>query len=83
MTILRSAKSFYENAMTELDTQEDLKQSVDLLTRVTAENGRLLMDLIRVQAAAAQATVTARLSEQAHTAKMRRMGAYEDTDFIP
>ena len=77
---LAERERFYETAMTELDTREDLKQSVDLLTRVTAENGRVLMELIRVQTAASQATVTARLNEQAHTAKMRKMGTYEDKD---
>ena len=79
---LEEREEFYEAAMTELDTREDLKESVDLLTRVTAENGRLLMDLIRVQTANAQAAATARLDEKTHTAKMRRMGEYED-NFTP
>ena len=69
----------YERAMTALDSHADLKQSVDLLARLTAENGRLLMDLIRVQAQAAQATVTARLNEETHRAKMRKVGTYEPT----
>ena len=77
---LEEREAFYARAMTELDTREDLKQSVDLLARLTAENGRLLMDLIRVQAQAAQATVTARLNEETHRAKMRKVGAYEDRD---
>ena len=77
---LADREEFYARAMTELDTREDLKQSVDLLARLTAENGRLLMDLIRVQAQAAQATVAARLNEETHRAKMRKVGAYEDRD---
>ena len=80
---LEEREAFYATAMTELDTREDLKQSVDLLARVTAENGRLLMDLIRVQAQASQATVTHRLNQQAHTAKMRKMGAYADNFTVP
>ena len=79
---LEEREEFYETAMDELDTREDLKESVDLLARVTAENGRLLMELIRVQTANAQAAATARLDEKTHTAKMRRMGAYED-NFTP
>ena len=79
---LAEREAFYATAMTELDTREDLKQSVDLLARLTAENGRLLMDLIRVQAQAAQATVATRLNEETHRAKMRRMGEYED-NFTP
>ena len=77
---LAEREEFYERAMTELDTREDLKQSVDLLARVTAENGRLLMDLIRVQAQAAQANVATRLHEETHRAKMRKVGAYEDKE---
>ena len=79
---LADREAFYATAMTELDTREDLKQSVDLLARLTAENGRLLMDLIRVQAQAAHATVATRLNEETHRAKMRRMGEYAD-NFIP
>ncbi len=77
---LAEREQFYATAMTELDTREDLKQSVDLLARLTAENGRLLMDLIRVQAQAAHATVATRLNEETHRAKMRKVGAYEDKD---
>ena len=79
---LDEREAFYATAMTELDTRADLKQSVDLLARVTAENGRLLMDLIRVQAQAAHATVATRLNEETHRAKMRRMGEYADS-FTP
>ena len=76
---LEEREEFYARAMTELDTHDDLKQSVDLLARLAAANGRLLMDLIRVQAQAAQATVTARLNEETHRAKMRKVGTYEPT----
>ena len=74
---LAEREAFYDRAMTELDTRAELKESVDILARLTAENGRLLMDLIRVQAQAAQATVTTRLHEETHRAKMRRVGTYE------
>ena len=77
---LEEREAFYATAMTELDTRAELKESVDLLARLTAENGRLLMDLIRVQAQAAQATVTTRLHEETHRAKVRKVGAYEDRD---
>ena len=77
---LAEREAFYANAMTELDTREELKESVDLLARLTAANGRLLMDLIRVQAQAAHATVATRLNEETHRAKVRKVGAYEDKD---
>ena len=80
---LEEREAFYATAMTELDTRAELKESVDILARLTAENGRLLMDLIRVQAQAAQATAAARLNEQTHTAKMRKMGAYADNFTVP
>ena len=78
---LEEREAFYTTAMSELDTRAELKESVDLLARLTAENGRLLMDLIRVQAQAAQATVATRLNEETHRAKMRKVGAYVDTDY--
>lgn len=78
---LEEREAFYARAMTELDTRPELKQSVDILARLTAENGRLLMDLIRVQAQAAHATVTTRLHEETHRTKMRRVGAYVDEDY--
>jgi len=43
--------------------------------------GRLLMDLIRVQAQAAHATVSTRLHEDTHRTKMRKVGAYVDNDY--
>ncbi len=76
---LAEREAFYARALTELDTREELKQSVDILARLTAENGRLLMDLIRVQAQATHATVTTRLHEETHRAKMRKVGTYEPT----
>ena len=78
---LAEREAFYARAMTELDTRPELKQSVDILARLTAENGRLLMDLIRVQAQAAHATVTTRLHEETHRTKMRKVGAYVDRDY--
>ena len=77
---LEERGAFYDRAMTELDTRAELKESVDILARLTAENGRLLMDLIRIQAQSSQATVTTRLHEETHRAKMRKVGAYEDKE---
>ena len=78
---LEEREAFYARAMTELDTRAELKESVDILARLTAENGRLLMDLIRVQAHAAHATVSTRLHEETHRTKMRKVGAYVDRDY--
>ena len=78
---LEEREAFYARAMTELDTRAELKESVDILARLTAENGRLLMDLIRVQAHAAHATVATRLHEETHRTKMRKVGAYVDADY--
>ena len=78
---LAEREAFYARALTELDTREELKESVDILARLTAENGRLLMDLIRVQAHAAHATVTTRLHEETHRTKMRKVGTYVDADY--
>ena len=71
-------QELYGNLMTELDTREDLKASVDILARLTAENGRLLMELIRLQSAATQASATAQLAQQTQAANVRRMADYED-----
>ena len=71
-------EDLYENLMTELDTRDNLKESVDILARLTAENGRLLMELIRLQSAATQASATAQLAQQTHDARVRRMADYED-----
>ena len=73
-------EDLYEELMTELDTGEDLKYSLDILARLTAENGRLLMELIRLQSAATQAAATAQLAQQTQAAKVRRMAEYEDLD---
>ena len=73
-------EDLYEDLMTELDTGEDLKMSVDILARLTAENGRLLMELIRLQSSATQAAATSQLAQQTHAAKVRRMAEYEDLD---
>ena len=78
---LAEREAFYARAMTELDTRAELKESVDILARLTAANGRLLMDLIRVQAHAAHATVTTRLHEETHRTKMRKVGTYVDEDY--
>ena len=78
---LEEREAFYSRAMTELDTRAELKESVDILARLTAANGRLLMDLIRVQAQAAHAAVTTQLHEETHRTKMRKVGAYVDRDY--
>ena len=71
-------EDLYDTMMTELDTREDLKESVDILARLTAENGRLLMELIRLQSAATQASASAQLAHQTHDARIRRMADYEN-----
>lgn len=71
-------EDLYDNMMTELDAREDLKESVDILARLTAENGRLLMELIRLQSAATQASAAAQLAQQTHDVRVRRMADYED-----
>ena len=73
-------EDLYDNLMDELDTGEDLKMSVDILARLTAENGRLLMELIRLQSTATQAAATAQLAQKTQAAKVRRMAEYEDLD---
>lgn len=73
-------EDLYEELMTELDTRDNLKESVDILARLTAENGRLLMELIRLQSSATQAAATAQLAHQTQAAKVRRMAEYEDRD---
>ncbi len=71
-------EDLYANLMTELDTRDNLKESVDILARLTAENGRLLMELIRLQSAATHAGAAAQLAQQTHDARVRRMADYED-----
>ena len=73
-------EDLYAELLTELDTRDTLKASIDLLARLTAENGRLLMELIRLQSAATQARATAQLAQQTHDARIRRMADYEDLD---
>ena len=75
---LDDREDLYEELMLDLDGHEDLKQSVDLIARLTAENGRLLMELVRLEAAATNAGAAAQLSQQTHAARYRRMGVYED-----
>ena len=75
---LKDREDLYEELMIDLDGHEDLKQSLDLLVRLTAENGRLLMELVRLDAAAINAAAVAQLSQQTHTARYRRAGVYED-----
>jgi len=71
-------EDLYENLMTELDTRDNLKESLDILARLTAENGRLLMELIRLQSSATQAAATAQLAQKTQAANVRRMAEYED-----
>ena len=73
-------EDLYEDLMAELDTRDNLKDSLDILTRISAENGRLLMELIRLQSTATQAAATAQLAQKTQAAKVRRMAEYEDLD---
>ena len=75
---LDAREDLYSNMMNELDTREDLKASVDILARLTAENGRLLMDLTRLMSISTQASVATRLARQTQAANVRRTAAYEN-----
>ena len=75
---LEPRQDLYDQLTTELDTRDSVKESVDILAQLTAENGRLLMELIRVQTAATQATATSQLAQQTYEARIRRMADYEN-----
>ena len=75
---LEPRQELYEQLTTELDNRDSVKETLDILAHMTAENGRLLMELIRVQAAATQAASTAQLAHQTHEARIRRMADYEN-----
>ena len=75
---LDARHALYTALLDELDAREDLKASVDVLARLTAENGRLLMELIRLQSTAAHATATTQLAHQTQAANVRRIADYED-----
>ena len=77
---LEARQDLYDTLTTELNTRDSVKESVDILAHLTAENGRLLMELIRLQAAATQADATNQLAQQTQGAESRRMFAYEDLD---
>jgi hypothetical protein len=77
---LEQRQDLYDTLTTELDTRDSVKEAVDILAQLTAENGRLLMELIRLQAAATQADATNQLARQTQAAAVRRMAAYEDLD---
>ena len=77
---LEQRQDLYDTLTTELDTRDSVKESVDILAHLTAENGRLLMELIRLQAAATQANATNQLAQQTQGAESRRMLQYEDLD---
>ena len=75
---LEPRQDLYDQLTTELDNRDSVKETLDILAHMTAENGRLLMELIRVQAAATQAAATAQLAHQTHEARIRRMADYEN-----
>ena len=78
---LEPRQDLYDQLTTELDTRDSVKEAVDILAQLTAENGRLLMELIRVQTAATQATATSQLAQQTYEARIRRMADYENRRF--
>jgi hypothetical protein len=49
----------YESLLTELNNSPDLKTSVDLLSRITVENGLLMNELMRIQALQMQLNASA------------------------
>ena len=63
MKTWRQRQDLYDTLTTELNTRDSVKESVDILAHLTAENGRLLMELIRLQAAATQADATNQLAQ--------------------
>ena len=75
---LEPRQDLYDQLTDELDTRDSVKESVDILAHLTAENGRLLMELIRLQSAATQATAANQLAQQTQGAEARRMLQYED-----
>ena len=77
---LAQRQDLYDQLTTELNTRDSVKESVDILAHLTAENGRLLMELIRLQATATQADATNQLARQTQAAAVRRMADYEDLD---
>lgn len=75
---LEPRQDLYDQLTDELDARDSVKESVDILAHLTAENGRLLMELIRLQSAATQATAANQLAQQTQGAEARRMLQYED-----
>lgn len=75
---LEPRQDLYDQLTEELDTRDSVKESVDILAHLTAENGRLLMELIRLQSATTQATAANQLAQQTQGAEARRMLQYED-----
>lgn len=75
---LEPRQDLYDQLTAELDGRDSVKESVDILAHLTAENGRLLMELIRLQSAATQAAATTQLGHQTQGAEARRMLQYED-----
>ena len=75
---LEPRQDLYDQLTTELDTRDSVKETLDILAQLTAENGRLLMELIRLQSAATQATATTQLAQQTYEARIRRMADYEN-----
>ena len=75
---LEPRQNLYDQLTDELDARDSVKESVDILAHLTAENGRLLMELIRLQSAATQATAANQLAQQTQGAEARRMLQYED-----
>ena len=75
---LEPRQDLYDQLTDELDTRDSVKESVDILAQLTAENGRLMMELIRLQSAATQAAATNQLAQQTYEARIRRMAEYEN-----
>lgn len=75
---LEPRHDLYDQLTTELDSRDSVKETLDILAHLTAENGRLLMELIRVQSSATQAAATAQLAQQTHDIRIRRMADYEN-----
>jgi hypothetical protein len=67
----------YETFLQQIDRSDDLKASVDLSNRIAAENGLLMLELIRLSAAGASARSAEQVVELVGTTEQARMLRFE------
>ena len=68
-----------EDLITEIDTTPDLKASVDLNTRMVAENAMLTIELIRLQSLALQLGGNVANDEMVRMRQNQIMNTYESS----